>query len=189
MSYIFNGVDNFFASLNEYIGLSETFVISLALFLLVTIITFIVTSHSYEAKLVKAIDMLNGYFINNPKITEDNLVLFNQIMRHNKVPKLLRKHWQQFVLYREHNASYYMSFENCVVIPLRNSKFKRDKIIMNLFAYIISGVTLILNTYLTVETSDVAFALQRIFLAPVIILLLNYIFSIVLEKKVQLLAT
>ena len=183
MSYIFNGVDNFFASLNEYIGLSETFVISLALFLLITIITFIVTSHSYEAKLVKAIDMLNGYFINNPKITEDNLVLFNQIMRHNKVPKLLRKYWQQFMLYREHNASYYMSFENCVVIPLRNSKFKRDKIIMNLFAYIISGITLILNTYLTVETSDIAFALQRIFLAPVIILLLNYIFSIILDLK------
>jgi len=183
MSYIFNGVDKFFASLNEYIGLSETFVIAIALFLLVTIITFIVTSHSYEAKLVKAIDMLNGYFINNPKITEDNLVLFNQIMRHNKVPKLLRKHWQQFMLYREHNASYYMSFENCVVIPLRNSKFKRDKVIMNLFAYIIAGISLILNTYLTVETSDVAFALQRIFLAPVIILLLNYIFSIILDLK------
>ena len=183
MSFIFNGVDKFFVSLNEYIGLSEIFVFSLALFLLVTIITFIVTSHSYEAKLVKAIDMLNGYFINNPKITEDNLVLFNQIMRHNKVPKLLRKYWQQFMLYREHNASYYMSFENCVVIPLRNSKFKRDKIIMNLFAYIIAGLSLILNTYFTVETSDVAFALQRIFLAPVIILLLNYIFSIVLDLK------
>jgi len=183
MSFIFNGIDKFFASLNTYIGLGESFVIFVGLFLLVVLFSFIATSRSYESKLIKAIDMLNGYFVNNPKITEDNLVLFNQIMRHNKVPKLLRKHWQQFMLYREHNASYYMSFENCVVIPLRNSKFKRDKVIMNLFAYILAGAALIVNTYLTAETSDVAFALQRIFLAPIIILLINYIASIVLDLK------
>lgn len=183
MDLIFNSVDKFFASLNNYIGLGDSFLIFVGLFLLVAVIAFIATSNSYEAKLIKAIDMLNGYFVNNPKITEDNLVLFNQIMRHNKVPKLLRKHWQQFMLYRENNASFYMSFENCVSIPLRNSKFKRDKIIMNLFAYILAGGSLLLNTYLTAETADVAFALQRIFLAPVIILLINFIVSIVLDLK------
>ncbi len=183
MNHIFNSIDKFFASLNSYIGLGESFVIFVGLFLLVVLISFISTSRSYESKLIKAIDMLNGYFVNNPKITEDNLVLFNQIMRHKKVPKLLRKHWQQFMLYRENTASFYMSFENCVAIPLRNSKFKRDKVIMNLFAYILAGASLILNTYLTAETADVAFALQRIFLAPVIILLLNFIASIILDLK------
>ena len=67
--------------------------------------------------------MLNGYFVNNPKITEDNLVLFNQIMRHNKVPKLLRKHWQQFMLYREKEPSHYMSVFNCIEKPLKTSSY------------------------------------------------------------------
>lgn len=183
MNNIFNAVDKFFASLDSYIGLGDSFVICVGLFLLVAFISFIATSRSYEAKLVKAIDMLNGYFVNNPKITEENLVLFNQIMRHKKVPKLLRKHWQQFMLYREHNASYYMSFENCVEIPLQNSKFKRDKIIMNLFAYILTGASLILNTYLAEANSDIAYVLQKVLLAPVIILLINYILSIVLDLK------
>lgn len=183
MNQIFKSVDKFFASLNSYIGLADSFMIFVGLFLLVAILTFVATSKSYEAKLIKAIDMLNGYFVNNPKITEDNLVLFNQIMRHNKVPKLLRKHWQQFMLYRENNASFYMSFENCVAIPLRNSKFKRDKVIMNLFAYILAGASLLINTYLTAETADIAFALQRIFLAPIVILLINFILSIVLDLK------
>lgn len=183
MDFIFKSFDKFFASLNSYIGLGDSFMIFVGLFLVAIVGVFISTMTSYEAKLIRAIDMLNGYFVNNPKITEDNLVLFNQIMRHNKVPKLLRKYWQQFMLYRDNNASYYMSFENCVTIPLRNSKFKRDKKMLNMFAYILAGGALILNTYLAPETTDVAYVLQRILLAPVIILLLNYIFTIVLDLK------
>ena len=153
MGRIFDGIASFFSTLEQTykIGYELTSVIFVGLFLLVVLFAFIATARSYESKLIKAIDMLNGYFVNNPKITEDNLVLFNQIMRHKKVPKLLRKHWQQFMLYREHNASHYMSFENCVVIPLRNSKFKRDRLIMNLFAYILSGFAFVFNTYLVKE--------------------------------------
>ena len=184
MNQVYKWVDTFFASLENYIGIGDAFLIFVGLFLFVGVITFIATSSSYEAKLVKAIDMLNGYFVNNPKITEDNLVLFNQIMRHNKVPKLLRKHWQQFMLYRENNASFYMSFENCVSIPLRNSKFKRDKIIMNVFAYILAAASLIVNAYLTPSAIvSVADAIQKIFLAPILILLVNYILSIILDLK------
>ena len=43
-------------------------IIFVGLFLLTVIGVIISTTHSYEAKLIKAIDMLNGYFINNPKI-------------------------------------------------------------------------------------------------------------------------
>ena len=185
MSHIFDGIASFFSTLEQTykIGYEITSGVFVGLFLLVVLFAFIATSRSYEAKLIKAIDMLNGYFVNNPKITEDNLVLFNQIMRHKKVPKLLRKHWQQFMLYREHNASYYMSFENCVVIPLRNSKFKRDRLIMNLFAYILAGFAFVFNTYLVKEGLELSAMMQALFFAPVLILIINYICSIVLNLK------
>ena len=188
MDKIFSNVDRFFSSLQSYLTYNEVFLIFVGLFLFTVICVIISTAHSYEAKLIKAIDMFNTYFIDNPKITEDNLVAFNQKMRLNKVPKQLRKQWQQYVLYRENKASYYMSFENCVEVPLRSSKFKRDKITMNLLAYIFAGCALVLNSYFAYET-DISTVLQRVFLAPVLILLLNYIVTIFLDLRENAIVT
>ena len=182
MEKIFSTVDKFFSSLHSYFTYNEVFIFFVGLFLLTVIIIAITTSHAYESKLVKAIDMFNNYFIDNPKITEDNLVAFNQKMRHKKVPKQLRKQWQQYVLYRENKASYYMSFENCVSIPLRNSKIKRDKLTMNCLAYIFATAALLLNIYIAYE-SDFAAVIQKVLLAPAIILLINLIASIFLDLK------
>lgn len=182
MDKIFSNVDKFFGSLQSYLTYNDVFLIFVGLFLVTVIAVVVSTAHSYESKLIKAIDMFNNYFIDNPKITEDNLVAFNQKMRHKKVPKQLRKQWQQFVLYRENKASFYMSFENCVSIPLRNSKMKRDRVTMNLIAYILSAAAFILNIYFSYE-ADLATILQRALLVPVIILLANFIVTIFLDLK------
>ena len=181
MVNIFDEVENFFRSLNDYITYNFIFLLFLGLFILTIVIVIISTSQSYEAKLIKAIDMFNNYFIDNPQINEDNLVAFNNRMKLRKVPKQLRKQWQQFVLYREKKASDYMSFEACVSTPIKNSTYKRDVTTMNIIAYILALLSFILNIYRAV--GDVGMVLQKSLLCPILILVLNYIVTIFLDLR------
>lgn len=180
---IFNEVDRFFSSLSNYIQYNEVFIIFLALFILTIFIVIISTSNAYEAKLIKAIDMFNNYFIDNPQINEENLVAFNNKMKSRKVPKQLRKQWQQFVLYREDKASHYMSFDICVSTPIKNSSYKRDITVMNIISYILALVAFIFNLYISYETTELALILQRTLLCPVLILVLNFVITIFLDLR------
>ncbi len=177
---IFNEVDKFFRSLSEYLDFNYVFIIFVALFLLTVVIVLVSTSHAYESKLIKAVDKFNTYFMENPQITQENLIAFNDKMKNKNVPKQLRKQWQQFVLYRDKRASEYMSFELCVSAPLRNSTFKRDITTMNIMAYILSALSLVLNIYRSYET-DMNDIFKHILLCPIIILTLNFIVTIFLN--------
>ena len=183
MVEIFKHVDKFFTSLTNYLTYNYIFIIFVGLFLFSILCVIFFTSRAYEARLIKAIDKFNSYFIDNPQINEDNLVAFNNKMKHRKVPKQLRKSWQQFVLYREDKASKYMSFENCVSNPIKNSTYKRDVRLLSTLAWIFSLCALILNCYYCYEVTDIATALSKILLTPVIILLLNYIIQIFLNLR------
>ncbi len=180
---IFEAVDKFFSSFRGYdFTYNVIFIIFSALFLFTVFAVIISTSHAYEAKLVRAIDMFNNYFLQTPQITEDNLVTFNNSMKSKKVPKLLRKQWQQFVLYRENKASHYMSFETCVSAPLRNSTFKRDISVMNIISYILAFLCFLLNIYSCYE--DRLFdVLKHTLLCPILILVLNYVITIILDLR------
>lgn len=183
MVEVFKYVDKFFTSLTNYLTYNHIFIIFVGLFLLTILGVVFFTSRSYESRLIKAIDKLNNYFIDNPYINDDNLVSFNEKMKSNVVPKQLRKHWQQFVLYRENKASTYMSFENCVSNPLKTSTYTRDVKLMGVLAWIFSLCALVLNCYYCFETVDIAAALRGVLLTPIVILLLNYFAHIFLNLK------
>lgn len=180
---IFNEVDKFFSSLTNYLTYNEIFIIFISLALLAIVFTIFTTSKAYEAKLIKTIDMFNKYFIDNPQITEDNLVSFNQTMKSNKVPKQLRKQWQQYVLYRDKLASEYMSFEECVANPIKNSTYKRDIKTFNIISHVLAFVCLIFNAYVAYENDMISVLFQHVLLTPIIILLLNYIVTIFLNIR------
>ena len=180
---IFKYVNKFFMSLADYLTYNYIFLIFVGLFLLLVFTVVILTSRSYEARLIKAVDKFNLYFIDNPQINEENLVAFNEKMKSKRVPKQLRKHWQQFVLYREDKASSYMSFENCVSNPIKNSSYTRDVKIMGTLAYVFSLCAFILNCYYCFETGDLASILRSVLLTPIIILLLNYIVQMILNLR------
>ena len=182
MSNIFEAVDKFFSSFANYLNYNRYFIIFSALFLFTIFCVIISTSHSYESRLIKAVDMFNNYFLDNPQINEDNLIAFNNRMKSSRVPKQLRKQWQQYVLYREDKASKYMSFENCVATPLKNSTYTRDVQIMNILAYIFAGVCLLLNIYCSYE-DRFADILQHCLLCPVLILMVNYLVTIFFNIK------
>ena len=183
---IFNEVDKFFSSLKNYLNYNIIFIIFCSLFLLTVVIVIIATSRAYEARLIKTVDMFNNYFIDNPQITEENLVSFNNKMKSRKVPKQLRKQWQQYVLYREEKASHYMSFDICVSAPIKNSSYKRAISVMNILTYIYVFAAILLNLYYSYEFSqdlDLILVLQRVLLCPILILVLNYIITIFLDLR------
>ena len=177
MDKIFESIDKFFSSFANYLNYNRYFIIFCALFLFTVLCVIISTSNSYESRLIKAIDMFNNYFLDNPQINEDNLIAFNNKMKSNRVPKQLRKQWQQYVLYREDKASKYMSFDSCVTIPVKNSTYTRDVQTMNILAYIFAGLCLLLNLYCSYEESLVD-VLQHCLLCPILILVLNYLVTI-----------
>ncbi|MFQ6752324.1 MAG: hypothetical protein ACLRFL_02000 [Clostridia bacterium] len=181
MYNFFKDIHNFFISLTIPLGRTEIFVIFGGFFLATILCVLILTARAYESRLIKAIDMFNNYFIDNAQINEDNLVAFNNKMKSKKVPKQLRKQWQQFVLYRENNASHYMSFENCVSNPIRNSSFKIDIKVMNIIAYITASLSFLLTMYC--EDISFLYTLQQAIITPVIILLLNYLVTIFLDLR------
>ena len=183
MFEVFKYVEKFFTSLSDYIKFNEVFITFIGLFLVAMVVVIISTAHSYEAKLIKSIDKFNAYFIDNPHINEDNLVAFNEKMKSSKVPKLLRKSWQQYVLYRDKSASEYMSFANCVENPIKHSSYQRDMKIFNYVAYILAGIALVLNCFGCIETQDFADVLQNVLITPVIILLLNFCCQIYLKAR------
>ena len=147
MYNVWEKVDKFFTSMSSHFSYNEIFMLAVGLFIFAVVCVVISTSRSYEARLIKAIDMFNNYFIDTPQINEDNLVTFNARMKSKKVPKQLRKQWQQFVLYREGKASEYMSFESCVSTPIKNSTFKRDVVTMNIISYILAIASFLMNLY------------------------------------------
>ena len=187
---IFEKVDRFFASLQSFdISHNTCFIAFVSVFLFTILCVIVITAKSYESKLTKSIDMFNNYFLQTPNITDANLVAFNNKMKSRKVPKQLRKQWQQFVLYREAKASEYMSYENCVTNQTGNSSFKRAIQIMNTLAYIFAACSLLLGAYVAYPTSDVTDVLQKVLLTPVLILLLNYIVSIFLTLRYNAVVT
>lgn len=182
MTKIFEAVDKFFSSFANYLNYNRYFIIFAALFLFTVLCVIFSTSRSYEARLIKAVDMFNNYFLDNPQITEDNLIAFNNKMKSGRVPKQLRKQWQQYVLYREEKASKYMSFDSCVTIPVKNSTYTRDVKIMNMLSYIFAGLCFLLNLYCSYEEKLVEI-LQHCLLCPILILMLNYLVTIFFQIR------
>ncbi len=177
-----NFIFTFFDSISSYISFNQILFITLGLFLFTMFVVIITTSRSYEAKLIKSINRFNNYFSNNPQLTEDNLLQFNKMMKSSRVPRLICKQWQQFVLYREGKASSYLSYEICVNNPLKNSSYKRDVKVMNLVSYLIAFLSFIVNVFCAYEL-DVVTMFQFIFLGPVIVLILNWLVSVILTIK------
>lgn len=179
---IFESIASFFDTLANLVNTEIMCLIVLGLMLLLLIVTFIRCRCSYEARLIKALDKLISYMSNHPQIDETNLVEFNKKMK--KVPHVLRKQWQQFMLYREHNASYYMSFQHVVENPMRTSTYKQQIKVFNIVSYILAFLSLVVtaNTMMTASVSDI---FSQIFILPFIVMGLNWIFTLFFNARLN----
>ena len=105
------------------VDINVIFYVGIGFLLLMSIFFFVRARTSYEYKLEKASDRLNDWLFKHQNITEQNLVEFNNIMKEKRTPKILRKYWQQYMLYRDKAPSEYMSTYNCIDKPLKTSSF------------------------------------------------------------------
>ncbi len=179
---IFDSIAKFFDTVANLVNIEIMCLIVFGMMLLLLIVTFIRCRCSYEARLIKALDKLISYMSNHPQIDETNLVEFNKKMK--KVPHVLRKQWQQFMLYREHNASYYMSFQHVVENPMRTSTYKQQIKVFNIVSYILAFLSLIItaNTLMTANASEV---FSQVFVLPFIVMGVNWIFTLFFNARLN----
>ena len=172
----------FFQSARESLSLEYLLYIFIAIEALTILVFSFIVHNLYELKLVRAVDKINAYLYEVKYINENNLIEFNNMMK--RVPKTLRYHWQQYMLNREKNPSYYMSVENCVDRPLKTSTFSTTIKTFKYFGFIFAIVSLILSCGWATGLATVApdyFVL--VFAIPLIVLFLTYVFVVVLNIR------
>ncbi len=135
--------------------------------------------YAYEGRLERALENINRWLYRNQQIDESNLVEFNRLIK--RAPRLLRYHWQQYMLYREHEPSYYMSMYNCIEKPLHTSSYTSN--IKNFIG--ISALTMFTSFVVSLLSyGSVTFTVETFansLLIPVIILVISVIFLVLLR--------
>ena len=177
-------ITNFFQQLVDsgYLTLDYIFYVSIALELILIVFFLVKSTYSYELRLDRTLDGLNRWLYYNQYIDESNLIEFNQ--RIKKAPKLLRYHWQQFMLYRDSEPSKYMSEYNCIEKPLHTSSFKSNIKNLASICYTLSITTFVLNlaSFASVGQTNIGYVLLNSLLTPISLLLFSTFFTILLRS-------
>ena len=181
LANVFSSIVEFFKNAGEVFTWDYMLYGFLALEVLMIIIVSIIIHNTYELKLIRAVDKINGYLYNFQYIDESNLIEFNNKMK--KVPKTLRYHWQQYMLYREHSPSYYMSIENCIDRPLKSSFFKTLIKVARILGVGFAIVGLLFGCGLSTTGETGALFNASAIVIPAFVLILNLIFTMALSLK------
>ena len=178
---IFKFIETYFNGLGSSVkNLDILFYVFVGLELLF-VIYFLVKSHfAYQFRLIRAIDKINIYLLNNSYINENNLIEFNKKMK--KVPKVLRYHWQQYMLYREQSPSFYMSSNNVIEKPLRSSSVKYNIKTMKALTIIFTTLSVLLSAAVLglgqTQTSFIAPIIFRILIIPSMTIFIGCVYGI-----------
>ena len=178
---IFKFIETYFNGLGSSMkNLDILFYVFVGLELLF-VIYFLVKSHfAYQFRLIRAIDKINIYLLNNSYINENNLIEFNKKMK--KVPKVLRYHWQQYMLYREQSPSFYMSSNNVIEKPLRSSSVKYNIKTMKALTIIFTTLSVLLSAAVLglsqTQTSFIAPIIFRILIIPSMTIFIGCVYGI-----------
>ncbi len=178
---IFKFVETYFNGLGSSMkNLDILFYVFVGLELLF-VIYFLVKSHfAYQFRLIRAIDKINIYLLNNSYINENNLIEFNKKMK--KVPKVLRYHWQQYMLYREQSPSFYMSSNNVIEKPLRSSSVKYNIKTMKALTIIFTTLSVLFSAAVLglsqTQSSFIAPIIFRILIIPSMTIFIGCVYGI-----------
>lgn len=166
------------------VDINVIFYIGVGFLLLMSIFFFIRVRTSYEYKLEKASDKLNEWLFRHQNITENNLVEFNNIMKEKNTPKILRKYWQQYMLYRDKAPSEYMSTYNCIDKPLKTSSFTSNIKNFTMIYIVTAFVTFFLSMFSFTSSTKVDTLITYItqsMVASVIILFIGVVLTLALR--------
>ena len=138
---IFNQVSDFLNYVTTEAGIFYWSIGVLALMIIAFVVLLILTRKSYEVTLLSCVEKLNRYFLTKPFINEENLVEFNLKMK--KVPKVLRTHWQMYMLNREDSPSAYINVDSCIEKPLKTSSIEKNIKNFTTFTILLVALTLL----------------------------------------------
>lgn len=180
---IFNFVETYLRSIgNSTKNLDILFYVFVGVELLF-VIYFLIKSHfAYQFRLIRSIDKINIYLLNNSYINENNLIEFNKKMK--RVPKTFRYHWQQYMLYREQAPSFYMSSTNVIDKPLRSSSVKNNLKTMKALTVIFATLGFLLSAAVlglapsTLQSSFVSTIIFRLAIIPCLVVLIGSLYAI-----------
>jgi len=181
---------NFFYASFQNLNFDIIFWVGIGLMLGFSLMSIIKMSVCYEAKTIRGIKRINRYLLQNPSITEENLVTFHNYIK--KMPQRIRDRWQLFVLERDGLPSRYLTTEYCVKRPLANSVLISVGKQITLSSIVLSTLTFILglgyalaNAGGTVSISNLIDVSIYSFVTPAIILLIGGIMRMVIQLRIS----
>ena len=141
---------DFLKSVLKGVEFGYVFYTGIGLMALFIIIGIVRMARCFEKRTTKCINKINRYLLQNPEITEDNLVTFHKFLQ--KMPARIRDRWQLYILEREGLPSKYLTAEYCIRRPLSASALIGIKKQIKLSAIILSIVTFIVGLGVTAAT-------------------------------------
>lgn len=169
-------------TVSSILDAGRIFYIGLGFSVLMVIFFFIKSHFSYEVRLEKTVNRLNEWLFKNQTINESNLIEFNNLIKEKRSPKILRKHWQQYMLYRDKLPSEYISAYNCIDKPLKTSSYKANIKNFNAILRFAAIFTLFLTLVTYAGRSELLLTyLSLSMVTSVVILLISLIATLVMR--------
>lgn len=179
----------FLRSIFKNAELNYIFFSGIGIMAVLIIIGIVRMARSFERRTTKCMNKINRYLLQNPEITEDNLVEFHKYLQ--KMPARIRDRWQLYILEREGLPSKYLTAEYCIRRPLSSSALIGVKEQTRLSAIVLAIVTFILGMGYSVAKAvsmggisvTVANMLDYLFIypmmTPLVILLMASLFNMI----------
>lgn len=175
---------SFFVQITSALGFVGILAVVLAVEAFLVFLFVLKTFYSYEIRLKRSLYKLNSWLFKNKKIDQSNIKEFNELVK--KGPKRLTYNWQQFILFREKEPTYYLSMENLIEKPLKTSSWDNNIKNLNLATIIWAGISLILGIACQAVNSapTVTFtALVASIALPVFVVIIGIVAQIFLKGK------
>ncbi|MBQ7328257.1 MAG: hypothetical protein IJX00_04820 [Clostridia bacterium] len=132
---IVGNVVKFLTNATNKLGLDLLTIIALGVEVLLVLFFLIKSALSYESALNRALDKVNYWLFEKKVVTEENVRELNDLFK-KKGPKRLCYYWQQYILFREHDPSEYLSTDNLIEKPLKTSSAQSNIKNLGLFTTI-----------------------------------------------------
>lgn len=183
MVEIVNAIVNFFKNVGSRLGADLIAIIAFSITALILIVALLVSYFSIEASTNRKVKQINRYLLNNPFVTDENIVEFNRIMK-TRIPHSMRYQWQKFMVNRDDKPSTYLSEDNCITKPFRNSMFVQ---ILKQVKYVVAVVAIFAFAFilgaLPTGTSSLVEILLRASVVPMCIAVITFIFLSLMNAK------
>lgn len=173
----------FFAQVAGALGFTGLLAIVLAVELFFVLLFVLKTIYSYELRLGRALNKLNMWLFKHKKIDQSNIKEFNNLIKRG--PKRLFYYWQQFILFREKDPTYYLSLDNLVEKPLKTSGWANNIKNLYLTTAIWAGVSLLFGVALEAgNIGAITFSYLSVAVAlPVFVSIIGVLAAMILKGK------